>query len=452
MNTPAKVNINRVVDNCRLRLFHWQVFILCGLCLIMDGFDLQAIGFVAPAVTKEWHVASGNMRGIFTAALVGVLIGSLLFSALADRIGRRPILIGVTFYFAVLSFFTAKVSTPDQLLFVRFLAGIGLGGIMPNAMALVGEYSPARARVMSMLVVSNGFTLGAAFGGPIAAWLIPQYGWRSVFYFGAIAPLVIGLLEFLFLPESLQFLALRSRDKSKIAKWLHRVEPSIAVNEATEYEISEDKKKGVPIVQLFHDGRALGTILLWVVNFMNLLNLYFLSNYLPLVLRDSGFPDKIAVQSASILQIGGVVGTFVLSPFIKKFGFNVVLCISFTIACISIALIGQPALSIALVFVFVFAAGFGVPGSQAGLNALSATYYPTDLRATGVGAGLGIGRFGSIVGPFIAGTLLLHHWTAHDLFLAAAIPALLSALLMFALRWVILPSETAVSATEVLVH
>jgi MFS transporter, AAHS family, 4-hydroxybenzoate transporter len=452
MNTPAKVNINQVVDNCRLRPFHWAVFLLCGLCLIMDGFDLQAIGFVAPAVTREFHLASGNMRNIFSAALVGVLIGSLLFSALADRIGRRPVLIGVTFYFAVLSFFTARVTTPDQLLFVRFLSGIGLGGIMPNAMALVGEYSPARSRVMSMLVVSNGFTLGAAFGGPIAAWLIPQYGWRSVFYFGAAVPLFIGILEYLFLPESLQFLVLRVGDKSRVRKWLGRIEPSIHVDDSTVYDISEEKKRGVPIVQLFHDGRALGTAMLWVVNFMNLLNLYFLSNYLPLVLRDSGFANDVAVLSASVLQVGGVVGTLVLSPFIRKFGFNVVLCISFMIACVSIALIGQPALSVALVFVFVFAAGFGVPGSQAGLNAFSATYYPTDLRATGVGAGLGIGRIGSIVGPFIAGTLLLHHWTAHDLFLAAAIPALLSAIFMFALRWVIAPFETRVSAQEVLVH
>ncbi len=452
MSSPAKINVNQVIDNSHIRPFHWGLFLLCGLCLIMDGFDLQAIGFVAPAVTKEFHIASGNMRTIFSAALVGVLIGSLLFSALADRVGRRPILVVVTFYFAVLSFFTARVTTPDQLLYIRFLAGIGLGGIMPNVMALVGEYSPARSRVMSMLVVSNGFTLGAAFGGPIAAWLIPQYGWRSVFYFGAAVPLLIGILEYLFLPESLQFLVLRAHDKSRVRKWLSHVEPSLHVDESTVYDISDEKKRGVPIFQLFHEGRTLGTLMLWVVNFMNLLNLYFMSNYLPLVLRDSGFSNGVAVFSASMLQIGGVVGTFLLSPFIRKFGFNVVLSISFTIACISIALIGQPGLSVALVLAFVFGAGFGVPGSQAGLNAFSAVYYPTDLRATGVGAGLGIGRIGSIVGPYIAGTLLLHHWSTHDLFLAAAIPAMLSAVVMLALRWVVSPAQTAVRTDEVLVH
>jgi AAHS family 4-hydroxybenzoate transporter-like MFS transporter len=452
MSSLSNININRTIDNGRLRPFHWGVFLLCGLCLLMDGFDLQAIGFVAPAVTREWHVQSGDMRTIFSAALVGVLIGSLLLSALADRIGRRPVLIGATLYFAIFSFLTARVTSPEQLLYIRFLAGIGLGGIMPNAMALVGEYSPARSRVMSMLVVSNGFTLGAAFGGPIAAWMIPHYGWRSVFYLGAIAPLFVFVLEYLFLPESLQFLVLRGADKSKVAKWLRRVEPALECDDSTTFSVTDEKKSGVPLLQLLREGRTAGTTLLWIVNFMNLLNLYFLSTYLPLVLRDSGFANDVAVLSASVLQVGGVIGTLVLSAFIRKFGFNAVLSLSFIIASVSIAAIGQPALPVAIVFLFVFAAGFGVPGSQAGLNAFSATYYPADLRATGVGAGLGIGRIGSILGPYIAGTLLLHHWTAHDLFLAAAVPALLSAVVMFALRWVIAPSGSAVPVKEVLVN
>jgi len=206
------------------------------------------------------------------------------------------------------------------------------------------------------------------------------------------------------------------------------------------------------MVQLFHDGRALGTAMLWVINFMNLLNLYFLSNWLPLVFSQAGYSNSIAVNSASVLQIGGVVGTLVLSSFVYRFGFTTVLTMSFAIACVSIAAIGQPYLSLAVLFAAVFVAGFGVPGSQAGLNALAATYYPTDLRSTGVGAGLGIGRIGSIVGPYVGGILLGRHWTARELFLAAAIPALISAVVMLSLRWVIKPSTTAVSATEALVH
>jgi AAHS family 4-hydroxybenzoate transporter-like MFS transporter len=448
----VKINITKVVDNSRLGPFQWGVFLLCGLCLIMDGFDVQAIGYVAPALVRDWKIQSSSLGPVFSAALVGVLFGSILFSMLADRIGRRPVLIGVTLYFSLLTFMTARAETMNALVILRFLGGLGLGAIMPNAMALVGEYSSSSARVAAMMVVSNGFTLGAAFGGPIAAYLIPNYGWRGVFYFGAVTPLIIAVLMIFLLPESLQYLALRGNDKTQIARWLKRVDPALEITPDTQYVVSEDKKKGVPMVQLFHDGRALGTALFWVVNFMNLLNLYFMSNWLPTVLRDAGFSNTTAVNAGAILQLGGVVGTLVLGLFVRRFGFSTILSLSFALACVSIAAIGQPGLSLAILFTFIFTAGFGIPGSQAGLNAFAATYYPTDLRATGVGAGLGVGRIGAIVGPLVAGMLLQRHWAAREVFLAAAIPALISVIVMFSLRWVIKPSATAVSATEALVH
>ncbi len=452
MEAPAKLNIATVIDNSRFGAYQMGIFILCGLCLIMDGFDLQAIGFVGPALRREFHIPADTMGTLFSAALVGVLFGSLLFSMLADRIGRRPVLIGVTLYFSALSLVTARADTVDHLILIRFLAGLGLGGIMPNAMALVGEYSSSRLRVMSMMVVSNGFTLGAAFGGPIAAWLIPNYGWRGVFYFGAMTPLVIALLMFLLLPESLQFLALRGHNREQIVRSLRRLDPAVEISPATEFVTPEERKRGVPIVHLFHDGRALGTLLLWVVNFMNLLNIYFLSNWLPIVVSSAGYSNTIAVNSASVLQIGGVVGTLILSSFVPKFGFTPVLTASFGLACLSIALIGQPGISLTVLLAMVFLAGFGIPGSQAGLNAFAATYYPTDLRSTGVGSGLGIGRIGSIVGPLVGGLLLARHWTAHQLFLAAAVPALISAILIFLLRFVIRPSVSKPLTAEALVH
>jgi AAHS family 4-hydroxybenzoate transporter-like MFS transporter len=185
---------------------------------------------------------------------------------------------------------------------------------------------------------------------------------------------------------------------------------------------------------------------------MNLLNLYFLSNWLPIVVSTAGYSNTIAVNSASVLQIGGVLGTLVLSSFVPKFGFTPVLTVSFAIACLSIAAIGQPAISLAVLFTMVFLAGFGIPGSQAGLNAFAATYYPTDLRSTGVGSGLGIGRIGSIVGPLVGGLLLARHWTARELFLLASVPALISAIIMFLLRFVIRPAARKPQAAEALVH
>ncbi|HXD73858.1 MAG TPA: MFS transporter, partial [Vicinamibacterales bacterium] len=173
------INITEAIDNSQVRSFQVGVFILCGLCLIMDGFDVQSWGFVAPALFTEWGIASAAGR-VASVTLIGVMIGSLLFSMLADKIGRRPVLIGSTLYFSALTLLTARVSNLEQLLFIRFIAGLGLGAIMPNAVALVGEYSPKRSRVTAMLVVSNGFTIGAAVAGFVATYLIPRFGWRSV--------------------------------------------------------------------------------------------------------------------------------------------------------------------------------------------------------------------------------------------------------------------------------
>src|ERR1700733_10818888 len=201
MKTSQRVKISEAVGNSSFGGFQLGLCILCGLCLIMDGFDVQAMGYVAPAILKEWHVPNAQFGPVFGAGLFGIQVGSLLFSMLADKIGRRPVLIGVTLCFSVLTFLTAQSANVQQMLAIRFIAGVGWCDIVANAVALVGEYSPRTLRVTIMMIVGNGFTAGAAFGGFIAAWLIPHYGWRSVFYFGAAAPLVISAIMIVALPE-----------------------------------------------------------------------------------------------------------------------------------------------------------------------------------------------------------------------------------------------------------
>src|SRR3954471_10153451 len=239
----APLNITEIIDNSQVRSFQIGIFVLCGLCLIMDGFDVQAWGYVAPSLFAEWGIASAAGR-VASFTLMGVLIGSLLFSMLADKIGRRPVLIGATLYFSALTLITTLATSLNQLLVIRFIGGLGLGAIMPNAVALVGEYSPKRSRVTAMLVVSNGFTIGAAVAGFIATYLIPHFGWRSVFYFGGTVPLVIGVLMFVSLPESLQFLTLKKKGSAVIARWLRRVEPSMTVPAGAEFVVNETKKEG----------------------------------------------------------------------------------------------------------------------------------------------------------------------------------------------------------------
>lgn len=434
---PARqtVDIGALIDSSPIGPLQVATFTLCLLCLIIDGFDVQALGYTAPAIIRDWGVPNSALGPVFGAGNFGVLIGALVFSMLADKIGRRPVLIGATFFFSVMTLLTARAQSVDQLLLLRFIAGIGLGCIIPNATALVGEYSPARRRVTLIMSITVGFTAGAAIGGFVAAWLIPAFGWRSVFYFGGAVPLVIGIAMWLWLPESLQFMAVRGRDPRAIRHWLKRIAPSSP--DDAEYVVREENRAGVPMIHLFREGRTLVTLLLWVVNFMNLLNLYSLASWLPTVVRDAGYSTSTAVLVGTILQVGGTIGTFGLAWLIAHRGFIPVLAASFAIASLSIALIGMPSLSLVWLTALVFIAGWCVVGAQPGINAFAATYYPTYLRSTGVGWGLGIGRIGAIVGPILGGEFMRLQWTTQDIFFAAAIPAFVSAIVMFSLRWIV---------------
>src|SRR6185295_12237123 len=232
LQNSTKTNVADLIDNSRIGGFQIALFVLCGVCLMLDGFDVQAIGYVAKTLFTEWQIPNAAGR-VVSATLVGVLLGSIFLSMLADRIGRRPVLIGATIYFSVLTILTTQVTTLDALLLIRFFAGIGLGGIMPNAVALVGEYSPKRSRVTIMLIVANGFTAGAAIGGIVASWLVPTYGWKSVFYVGGTIPLLIGLAMILWLPESLQSLVQQAnpaKARERIVRWIKQVAPSSRID------------------------------------------------------------------------------------------------------------------------------------------------------------------------------------------------------------------------------
>jgi AAHS family 4-hydroxybenzoate transporter-like MFS transporter len=451
MQPADTIDVTEAIDRSRIGRFQVGVFVLCGLCLIMDGFDVQALGYLAPAIIRDWKIPQAQMGSVLSAALVGILAGSFLFSIIADRIGRRPVLVIATLMFSLVTLWTATADSITELRMIRFIAGVALGGIMPNAVALIGEYSPSRRRVLLTIFITNGFNLGAVLAGLTSAWMIPNFGWRSVFVLGGAIPLAIGVLMWIALPESLQFLAVRGKNREKLGKWLKQIDPSIPVTGSTNFVVHEEKSRGVPVVHLFHEGRALGTTLLWIINFMNLLNLYFLASWLPTVVSAS-YSVSSAALVGTALQVGGVIGTFLFSWLIGRLGFTPVLGTAFTIASLSIAVIGQPALVFAVLVIVVFMAGFCVVGAQAAVNALAASYYPTHLRSTGVGSGLGVGRLGGIVGPYAAGLLIGAGWAAREIFYAAAIPALIAAITMFSLRRVMKPQSSAPAKTEILAH
>ena len=428
------IDIPDLINHNKIGSFQIGMLILCGLCVIMDGFDVQAMGYVAPAIIADWHVSKANLGPVFGAGLLGMLVGSLVFSITADKFGRRPVLIGSTIFFSLCMLVTPLATTIEQLQLIRFITGLGLGAVMPNAMALAGEYSPLRKKVTLMMLVSCGFTLGAVLGGLLSAALIPAFGWQSVFYVGGVVPLVIGVLMFFLLPESMQFLVLKKRKLDKVAQWLKRIDPMVSITADTQYVVHEKEHKGAPVLQLFTDGRAKMTILLWVINFMNLLNLYFLSNWLPTIAKEAGLSTANAVLAGTALQVGGTIGTLVMGQLIDRSSFRRILLPCFLVAAVAIALIGRPDVSLAFLFITIFIAGFCIVGGQPAVNALAASYYPTTLRSTGIGWSLGVGRIGSIIGPVLGGELIRLNWPNSTIFLVVAIPAIVSAVMVFSMR------------------
>jgi MFS transporter, AAHS family, 4-hydroxybenzoate transporter len=426
------IDVAGFIDRQPVGRFQIGVLLICAAVLFVDGFDTQAIGYVAPAVAQDWKLARGALGPVFSAGLFGLMIGALVLGPVADRIGRRRIVIVCTAVFGIGTLATVLAGDVSSLLVIRFLTGLGLGGAMPNAVALTSEFSPQRRRATMIMAMFCGFSIGAAVGGLLAAALIPAFGWRSVFVVGGVTPLLLVPYLVVRLPESVRFLALSGRANDGVAALLARIAPSVRHPAGTRFVVHEIRLPGIPVVHLFEGGRAWVTLALWALFFMSLLDLFLLSNWLPTVLNDLGASVSAAAVVGSMLQVGGVIGAFALGRFIDRFSFRALALIYF-VAAIAVAAIGFSGHSIALSAIAIFCAGFCIVGGQGACNALSATSYPTTIRSTGVGWALGIGRVGSIVGPLVGGIMLTRQISHESVFAAAAVPALCACLAAFAL-------------------
>jgi AAHS family 4-hydroxybenzoate transporter-like MFS transporter len=430
--STSPVDVAEFIDAQPVGGFQVKLLLTCAAVLFLDGFDTQAIGYVAPALAREWALTKGALGPVFSAGLFGLMIGALIFGPLADRIGRKKIIIFSTLAFGLGALATAFVRDVNALLAIRFLTGLGLGGAMPNAIAMTSEFSPHRRRATMVMIMFCGFSTGAALGGLLAAALIPHFGWRSVFVVGGAAPLLLAPILALKLPESVRFLALTGRANERVAQLLGFINPKAAFAPATRFVVREPELAGIPVLHLFKGGRTLATLLLWVVFFMSLLDLFFLANWLPTVLNDLGASVSLAVAIGSMLQVGGVVGTLALGSIIDRFSFRALALVYF-MGVFAVGAIGQFGHSVMFVTMAIFAAGFCIVGGQTAANALAAGLYPTSVRASGVGWALGIGRIGSIVGPLVGGALMTMKWSAGEVFVAAAGAALCAAMAAFSL-------------------
>ena len=424
MTSSAALDIRQFIDDRPVGRYQLLVATMCGLIVFVDGFDAQAMGFVAPALTADLKVSRSVLGSVISSALVGMMIGALVSGPLADRIGRKPVLVACALIFGAGSLLTATAQSIESLMAFRLVTGLGMGGAMPNAIALTSEYMPRRRRAGAVTTMICGFSLGAAVGGLVAASIIPRFGWPSVFVVGGVFPIVIAIVSAYVLPESIRFLVVRGGRDTQARQLLSRVSPGAVVTGPLSPGHDEHAASGSFVVsELFTNGRAVATTLIWVIYFMNLLNLYFLNSWLPTIMSDAGIPVETAIRLTSLFQIGGIGGALLLGRLLDRTFSFWILAACYLWAAAFVYSIGHAGASVPLLAVTITCAGVGIIGGQNASHALSSEFYPTRIRSTGVGWALGIGRIGSIVGPMVGGLLLSQNTPMRDVFWAALIPA-----------------------------
>ncbi|MBR0836906.1 MFS transporter [Bradyrhizobium manausense] len=431
IQTPAislgGVDVSNVIDTRRLSRFQIGLFVLCSLVIMIDGFDVQSIAYVAPVLTEAFHIERATLGPVFSAGLVGTVLGALLIAPLAERIGRKIALIGCIALFGVCSLLTTLAADLQQLMIVRLVGGLGLGGATPIAVALGAEFSPQRSRATIVMLIYCGYAIGAAGGGLISAYLLQILTWHAVFVLGAVLPLLLLIAVWLWLPESITYLAYRGTRNDLIAAYARRIDSTVEIDPTGVLQV-EDKAIGFPVTQLFAGGRTPRTLWLWLMFVTNILSLYFMISWFPTLATTAGVDVSSALVAASLIQVGSIVGTLTLAALARRFDTFVVMSIGYMGGTVALLLIAMAGSSVAYLMVVAFIAGFFVIGTQTGANAVSSLVYPPSIRATGVGWALGIGRLGAIAGPYVGGVLIALHWTSRDLFMAATVPTAIAAI------------------------
>jgi AAHS family 4-hydroxybenzoate transporter-like MFS transporter len=427
------VDVQAFIDEHRFSRFQWIVLALCFLILAADGFDTAAVGFIAPALVKHWGVSKTLLGPVMSAALFGLAAGALTAGPLADRFGRRIVLVASIIWFGGWSVAAAFSPTLDALTVMRFLTGIGLGAAMPNAVTMMSEYAPASRRGLAVNTMFCGFTLGASVGGFVAAWLIPAYGWSSVLLVGGIVPLLLAVLLAAVLPESARFMVARHYPGAKIAKVLARIAPGKLTGAET-FVVREHGAvvHGSPLRQILSGPIAASSLMLWLTYFMGLLVFYLLTSWMPTLITDAGFNIGSAAVVTALFPLGGCLGTVVTGWLMDRGSPYRVVALAYVMAGLLVFAVGYGAGNLILLGVLVFGAGICMNGAQSSMPTLAAGFYPTHCRATGVAWMLGVGRFGGISGALLGAQVVGFGWRFATIFALLALPLVAAALALLA--------------------
>jgi AAHS family 4-hydroxybenzoate transporter-like MFS transporter len=427
------LNVSQLVQEQKLGRFAIALLAWCFLIVLLDGYDQIAIAFAAPAIVKAWHIKAGSFAPVFGIGLFGVLAGSILLGFIGDRVGRKRTIIYGSLFFGILTMACAKAESIDQLIVLRFLAGIGMGGVVPNTVALVAEYAPKERRATWVTLMFSGFSVGAGGGGAVSSWLLPHFGWSVIFLLGGACAVAVALASFFVLPESIRFLVLKRGDPMRIAQLVRRMAPGREVPPGTAFVLDDEPRQSAGPRALFGESLRYVTPLLWVVFILNSLALHFLQNWLPLLFGMAGLAPERAAVVAMMFPVGGTIGALALSRFVDRHGMTAIVALA-ALGCPVAASLGH-AMPEALLMVVVFVSGVCVIGTQFGLYALAGIIYPTALRSAGVGTAIGVGKFGSVAGSMLGGVLLAMHLPIDRLFVNVSIVFLFITAFSVLLGW-----------------
>lgn len=432
--------LQALIDAAPIGAMQWRVIICCFLVVMMDGFDTAAIGFIAPAIREHWQLSAADLAPLFGAGLLGLTAGALLCGPLSDKLGRKRLIEWCVALFGLFSLLSAFSPNLEMLIVLRFLTGLGLGGAMPNTITMTSEYLPSRRRGALVTLMFCGFTLGSALGGIVSAQLVAVIGWHGILVLGGVLPLALFFGLLVALPESPRWLVRRQRPPAQISRTLSAMTGERY--EDTEFWLDEPAatQKG-SISQLFAGRQLTITLMLWVVFFMSLLIIYLLSSWMPTLLNHRGIDLQHASWVTAAFQVGGTLGALLLGVLMDKFNPFWVLAVSYALGAVCIVMIGLSENGLWLMALAIFGTGIGISGSQVGLNALTATLYPTQSRATGVSWSNAIGRCGAIVGSVSGGMMMAMNFSFDTLFFVIAVPAAVSAVMLTLLTLVVRQSS-----------
>ena len=422
------LNVQQFIDEQPFSPYQWLILLLCFLIVATDGFDTAAIGFVAPALIKDWGIARIALGPVLSAALIGLAAGALISGPLADRLGRRRVLVGSVLLYGVLSIASSAANSITALTILRFVTGIGLGAAMPNATTLLSEYVPAKRKALLVNIMFCGFTLGASAGGFVAAALIPAHGWRSVFITGGAMPIVLAF-ALVALPESIRFMVARAWPAEQIRRVLTRIAQGRSVD-ASQFVLGEDRTdaSAAPLAVILSPRYRFGTYMLWLTYFMGLLVYYLLTSWMPTLVKDAGFTLQQAALVTALFPLGGGLGAITCGWLMDRFNAHRVVAVTYVLTGVFVWAMGSQAGTVVPLAVMTFIAGVCMNGAQTSMPIIAASYYPTHGRASGVAWMLGIGRLGGILGAAAGGPLLQAGYGIVSILEMLAVPAIIAAI------------------------